>query len=170
MSKRPRLSSLMISVAFWTFPDLGDSRDYARDVNRMPFNSSFFIVLLILSAWGFSFGFPSSAMLIRMPCFFWLNLFFSVTLTMNRLKCRCTKGLMGVEDALHPTLILHWPYTAPSLTLHEKIRRWCTPITSSTYSEYVPCVRTVIHEFHVLFFCLRRYTNDHEYPLIAHKY
>ena len=50
MSKRPRLSSLMISVAFWTFPDLGDSRDYARDVNRMPFNSSFFIVLLILSA------------------------------------------------------------------------------------------------------------------------
>lgn len=49
--------------------------------------------------------------------------FFSVTLTMNRLKCRCTKGLMGVEDALHPTLILHSPYTAPSLTLHEKIRR-----------------------------------------------
>lgn len=49
--------------------------------------------------------------------------FFSITLTMNRLKCRCTKGLMGVEDALHPTLILHSPYTAPSLTPHGKIRR-----------------------------------------------
>ena len=50
-------------------------------------------------------------------------MFFSVTLTTNRLKCRCTKGLMGVEDALHPTLTLTTSYTAPSLTLHEKIRR-----------------------------------------------
>ena len=32
--------------------------------------------------------------------------FFSVTLTMNRLKYRCIKGLRAVEDALHPTLTL----------------------------------------------------------------
>ena len=52
--------------------------------------------------------------------------FFSVTLTMNRLKCRCTKGLMGVEDALHPTLTLHCPLTYTS---------WKN--TSLMYSDYV---------------------------------
>ena len=41
---------------------------------------------------------------------------------------------------------------ASSLTLHEKIRRWRTPITSSTYSEYVPYVRMLLQLIHVLSF------------------
>ena len=40
---------------------------------------------------------------------------FSVTLTTNPLKHRCTKALRVVEDALHPTLILTTPYTHPQL-------------------------------------------------------
>ena len=40
---------------------------------------------------------------------------FSVILTTNPLKHRCTKGLRTVEDALHPTLTLTTPYTHPQL-------------------------------------------------------